>query len=184
MNKVPLFLWIISVFSLYSAFLFSFLYFSCLSKPKQPTCPLHPLLFSTLFLRAQHISDSLARPQQGKRCYFYFNYVCQKNHNVTVLNLNRNSLPKCNYCCPQITPVFLRHKTEHSPDAKMIPALPVLSIKKKSLGKKSALIHPCLWVRSLKVTALLQPFLNAQTDHSQLFPLFIVSRTYEEEVTV
>lgn len=115
-----------------------------------------------------------------------FNYAHHKKHNVTVLNLNRNSLQKCNYSCPQITALFLRHKTDHIPDAKGKdnPALPVCSIKEKSLGEKSALIHPCLWVRILKVTALLQPFLSARIGHSQFFPLFIVSRTYEEEVTV
>jgi len=56
-----------------------------------------------------------------------------------MLNINRNSLQKCNYSCPQITPLFLRQKTDHIPDAKGEdnPALPVLSIKKRSLGKKS-----------------------------------------------
>lgn len=89
-----------------------------------------------------------------------FNNAHHKKHNVTVLNLNRNSLQKCNYSCPQITALLLRHKTDHIPDVKGKdnPALPVCSIKEKSLGEKSALIHPCLWVRILKVTALLQLF--------------------------
>lgn len=68
-----------------------------------------------------------------------FNYTHRKKHNATVLNLNRNSLQKCNYSCPQITPLFLRHKTDHIPDAKGKdnPALPVLSIKEKSPRSQS-----------------------------------------------
>lgn len=55
----------------FPALLFSFLpLFSCLSK--QFTYPLHSLLFSSLFLGAQHISDFLTRQQQSKRCYFCF----------------------------------------------------------------------------------------------------------------
>lgn len=86
---------------------------------------------------------------------------------------------------PPITPLFLTYKTEHIPDGKGKdgPALPVLFTEEKSL-KKSALIHPCLWVTSLKVAALLQPFLSAQIFHSQHFLLLTVSRTCEEEVGV
>lgn len=85
---------------------------------------------------------------------------------------------------PPITLLFLRYKTEHIPDGKGKddPALPV--IEEKSLNKESALMHPCLWMRSLKVAALLQPFLSAQIGHSLHFLLFAASRTCEEEVGV
>lgn len=115
-----------------------------------------------------------------------FNHTHHKQSNVTVLNLNRNLFQKCNYSCPLIIPLFLSYKTEHIPDGKGKDglALPVLSTEEKSLSKKSALTHPCLWMRPLKVAALLQPSLNVQTGHPQNFLLFTVSRTCEEEVGV
>lgn len=74
----------------------------------------------------------------------YFNYMHHKQHNVTVLNLNRNLFQNCNYSCPLITPLFLRYKTANIPDGKGKddPALPVT--EEKSLNKETALIHPCL----------------------------------------